>query len=142
MASAGALHKFLQKYNGKTKVTCYKVVWFSGDELRGPYNYFVYKPGWNKMNATERYLGLTLPLVFGEIGPGLHVCLSEQKAVESHVYCHGAKFDGHYVVPVTCYINDLIGVNDDNEAVFKRFFMSKKNYDKAIELGKQERLCV
>jgi len=37
------------------------------------------------------------------------------------------------IIPVRCYLNDLIAVGRHGDAVFRRVYLSKQSYDKAIK---------
>ena len=110
-------HRELQE---KKKIVCYKVLKANpiGIGLISPFLNFIYRPGWNESSRVEKDLSLNV---------GIHVYRTKRAAKVFVV--------GNLIVPVTCYLKDLVAMGKSSEAVFMQVFLKKEDYDKAIFCG-------
>ncbi len=84
---------------------------------KAPYRDFSYKSGWVKSDAYDTDLCAT----HGNIHHGIHVFKTIEDAKDYFGYHWvGNKSNmGHVIIPVTCFVKDLIGANDE-EMVFSK----------------------
>lgn len=136
------VEKFLNKHKNHKTITAYKVVYITKKvysskdckyvdiipQVKPPYKPFkangetyLYKVGENNSNARRRLCKKNR-----DIGPGLHVCLTESEAIYM-------RYGDRRIIKVKCNISDLIGVDKyGTRAVFKKFYISKTEYAKVI----------
>ena len=122
-----AIAKFRKNKRGRTAI-CYKVLEVvPGSGLFGPYRDLQYHAGWNKSNSKRRFAARYDTVIRN----GIHVCITEHGAANM---IDGLSWrTGFYkIVKVICYMDDLLGVEDVNEAVFKKVYLSKREYEKAM----------
>lgn len=119
--------------SGKEFVIGYKVVvksLFNG-ALRSTFFEHEWLPGVNKSDTRRRYGPAKGP----HIDNAIHVYVSRKVAIEKYL----VERNSHYrVLPVKCYIKDLIGVqlgctNRPEEMAFRKVYLSKQAYANALK---------
>jgi len=134
-----ATEKLQKEYNGRKTLTAYKIYEVKDAKL------------------LPIYYGITIPLKHGKIissrtvqeagkdeddntiedvfyvNRGIHVFLLKTEANEA-IKWYYKQYGKYVIVPVTCYLSDLCGVNGVlNEAVFMSVRLSKKAYEEATK---------
>jgi len=127
-------HRELQE---KKKIVCYKVLKANpiGIGLISPFLNFIYRPGWNESSRVEKDLSHwekktwfpETKSFLPQVNVGIHVYRTKRAAKVFVV--------GNLIVPVTCYLKDLVAMGKSSEAVFMQVFLKKEDYDKAIFCG-------
>ena len=111
--------------NGKAKL--WKVVRETDNQLTGLWQtHYVYSPGYN-FPSDYNLLEVTDNVVHGG---AIHVCttLKEAKSKVS-INPYGRK-----IIPVYVWKKDLLAIGGDDDAVFKKIFIYKKDYDDLVKL--------
>lgn len=117
-------NEFLNKHRNHKTVTVYKVLVNNNGILISPYYYTQYLPGWIKSNSRAKLQSKDLR----EINKGIHVFINKKSAELLASY-------GRVYVKMTANLEDLICVGD-NDAVFKKVYLSQKEYERAVEENK------
>jgi len=135
-----ATEKLQKKYDGRKTLTAYKVYEVKDGKL------------------FQIYYGITTPIKHGKIissrtvqeagkdeddntiedviyvNRGIHVFLLKTEVNKVVDWHNNANCEKSVVVPVTCYLSDLCGINEvENEAVFMSINIPKKAYQEAIK---------
>ena len=114
------------KENGK--ITCYKILEKINVNLESPFLLVPYQVGWNKSDRKSIDIyDKDDPVIFSwktVVQHGIHVYRTKRAAKVFVV--------GNLIVPVTCYLKDLVAMGLSSEAVFMKVFLKKADHDKAI----------
>ncbi len=119
------------KKNKKTFIICYKMVRWNSilSHIQSWLFYHVWNGGWN--HAHEKPYKREELKNDEHIECGIHVYTTKKFAIRmKRGY---SNFDGYTILPVKCYIKDLIGIDyrqDVKNAVFTKVWVDKKEIDK------------
>jgi len=122
------------KRNRKTFIKGYKVVRREDSEVRSTHFYHYWNAGWNRADRNS-YKNQTLSNL-AYLYNGIHVYATRQRARETQRR-YGSYY---YVLPVRCYIKDLIGVSIPlhRSMVFTKVWVDKAELAKI----KRKKKCV
>ena len=108
------------KENGK--ITCYKILEKIKGNLESPYYLMPYQPGWNKSNRKMVDISdKNINCMF--VSRGIHVYRTKRQAKEN-ITCYYSSCN-LVIIPVVCYLKDLIAMGKHSEAVFMKVFIPK-----------------
>jgi len=111
------------------KITCYKILEYYNKRLMSPYQRKIYRTGWNKSNRKSIDITDT-DKQWETVVHGIHVYRTKRQATKD-IFCYS--FSGKLVIiPVTCYLKDLVAMGLYSEAVFMKVFLRKADHDNAI----------
>jgi len=117
------------KKNGK--ITCYKILDKIKGNLESPYYPMPYQPGWNKSNRKMVDISdKNINCMF--VSRGIHVYRNKREAGRKAAKLTVFYNNNYVVVPVTCYLKDLVAMGKYSEAVFMKVFLKKTDHDNAI----------
>jgi len=108
------------KENGK--ITCYKILEHYRDKLFSPFQRYYYKPGWNKSNRKSIDITDT-DEQWETVVHGIHVYRTKRQA-KKNITCYYSSCN-LVIIPVVCYLKDLVAMGKDSEAVFMKVFIPK-----------------
>jgi len=120
------------KENGK--ITCYKILEKINVNLESPFLLVPYQVGWNKSDRKSIDIyDKDDPVIFSwktVVQHGIHVYRTKRQATKDiFYYSSSGKL---VIIPVTCYLKDLVAMGLSSEAVFMKVFLKKADHDKAI----------
>ena len=113
-------------------LTMYKVVRVTGDEVRSLYQDFTYKPGCNQSDRLMTDLSVEEKLV-PRIYKGIHVYTSLAKAIASDNWSY------QVILPVIVTRDALVAVGDNEDAVFTKVYVKRKDLMNTKQAAKSAR---
>lgn len=119
----------------------YKVLQCFNKELMAPYQYTTYKPGYIKSNRLNKKL-TERELSTHNIYEGIHVCIDLDTAQSIQNLRKNTHPNKNYViVKLKVDMKDFVAINQysnkNQEMVFTKVFLSKSEYNKAIQESKK-----
>lgn len=122
--SPSLVHNFLTKYKGRKTAIVYKVLTAWDKKMYSPHRQKYYKIGWNNSDSrrkkvSERYNDT--------VSNGIHVYLDTESAKQGEWMTPHSR-----IVPVKIYIDELLAIGYYGHAVFKRVYITKKTWDRAL----------
>jgi len=129
--------KFREKYKKgkKTFAIFYKIVYCNSSGIYSGVFHHTWKAGWNYADKTP-YKNKSL----GDgraINNGIHVYTTKTEAMETNG--NSISYCGDHVLPVKCYMKDLIGKDGGyKEAVFTKVWVDKAELNKIMKREKRE----
>lgn len=115
------------------KIVCWKKLQMCENGLHSVLYYHRWKPGWNNSDRLGALnSNLDRPDTSNEINHGIHVY--KRKPRSYGLYDR----QNIYLVPITCYLGDLLGANKAwKDAVFTRVYLKKSDYNKVVKQHKK-----
>lgn len=121
-----ATDKLRKDNKDKKFIICYKVLKRNNTDLLSPViERFKWKTGFNTSNRESTKLTKT-EIDECSVYTGIHVCLTENVADDYKWYSY------EVIVPVRCYLSDLVAASRLGYAVFRRVYLNPHDYKKAI----------